>query len=125
MRDEADVLLVPMSFDPADAANMRVCFPSKLVDYTAVGLPLLICGPEYSSAVQWARRYPGVAEVIGSPDQAAVEHALDKLAANPAHRLRNWRCGRSRSATQLFSHQAAWATLTDTLRAAKPNQRVA
>jgi hypothetical protein len=27
--------------------------------------------------------------------------------------------------TQLFSHQAAWATFTAALRAAKPDQRVA
>lgn len=123
LREEADALLVPMSFDPADAANMRVSFPSKLVDYTAVGLPLLICGPEYASAVQWARRYPGVAEVIGSPDPAAVEHALDQL-ADPAYRtqlaVRAIEVG-----TQLFSHQAAWATFTAALRASKPDQRVA
>ncbi len=124
LREEADALLVPMSFDPADAANMRVSFPSKLVDYTAAGLPLLICGPAYASAVQWARRYPGVAEVVGSPDSAAVEHALDKLAADPAYRVQL----ASRAievGAQLFSHQTAWATFTETLRAPHPGQRVA
>jgi glycosyltransferase involved in cell wall biosynthesis len=124
LREEADALLVPMSFHPADAANMRVSFPSKLVDYTAVGLPLLICGPEYASAVQWARRYPGVAEVIGSTDPAAVEQALDKLATDPAHRM-HLASRAIEVGTQLFSHQAAWATFTAALRAAKPDQRVA
>jgi glycosyltransferase involved in cell wall biosynthesis len=124
LREEADALLVPMSFDPADAANMRVSFPSKLVDYTAVGVPLLVCAPEYASAVQWARQYPGVAEVLLSPGPAAVEQALAKLTANPAYRVQ-LAARAIEVGTQLFSHQAAWTTLTGALRAAHPGQRVA
>ena len=45
LRAEADVLLVPMPFAANDAANSRIAFPSKLADYTAVGLPLLILRP--------------------------------------------------------------------------------
>ena len=47
LRAEADALFVPMSFDAVDRANMEVSFPSKLTDYTAVGLPLLVYGPPY------------------------------------------------------------------------------
>ncbi len=38
LRDEADALFVPMSFDVSDRANMEMAFPSKLADYTATGL---------------------------------------------------------------------------------------
>lgn len=124
LREEADALLVPMSFDPTDAPNMRVSFPSKLVDYTAVGLPLLICAPEYASAVQWARRYPGVAEVMASPTPAAVGQALDKLARDPAYRVQ-LAARAIEVGTQLFSHHAAWSTFTTALRAPNPAQRVA
>ena len=54
-RAEADFLFVPMSFDRQDRANMELSFPSKLADYTAAGLPLLICGPPYCSATRWAK----------------------------------------------------------------------
>ena len=47
LRAEVDVLFVPMSFEASDHANMRISFPSKLADYTAVGLPILIMGPAY------------------------------------------------------------------------------
>jgi glycosyltransferase involved in cell wall biosynthesis len=87
LRAEADVLLVPMNFDEREAANSRISFPSKLADYTAVGLPLLIIGPEYCSAVRWARENQGVAEVITNEDPQELFAALERLRL-PEHRLR-------------------------------------
>jgi hypothetical protein len=64
---------------------MEMAFPSKLADYTATGVPLLIYGPSYCSAVTWARENPGVAEVVESePDLAA---AIARLAGDPDHRV--------------------------------------
>jgi glycosyltransferase involved in cell wall biosynthesis len=84
LREEADALFVPMSFDPSDRVNMELAFPSKLADYTATGLPLLIYGPGYCSAVAWARENEGVAEVAESePD---LKNAIERLARNPVHR---------------------------------------
>lgn len=85
LREEADALFVPMSFDASDHANMEMAFPSKLADYTATGLPLLIYGPTYCSAVVWARENPGVAEIVTAAEElpAAVEH----LAKDPNHRM--------------------------------------
>lgn len=86
LRDEADVLFVPMSFAPEDAPNMRMSFPSKLTDYTAVGLPLLICGPPDCSAVRWAHQNPGVADVVTTDDAAGLDGAVDRLAGDPVYR---------------------------------------
>jgi glycosyltransferase involved in cell wall biosynthesis len=86
LRDEADVLFVPMSFAPEDAPNMRMAFPSKLTDYTAVGLPLLICGPPYCSAVRWAQANAGVADVVITDDVDALGGAVDRLSRDPAYR---------------------------------------
>lgn len=85
LRAEADALFVPMSFDEADRANMEMAFPSKLADYTATGIPLLIYGPSYCSAVAWARENPGVAEVVEAERDLA--QAIARLANNPDHRL--------------------------------------
>ena len=84
-RDEADVLYVPMSFSPEDRPPMALNFPSKLTDYTAAGLPLVIVGAPESSAVKWACENPGVAEIINSEDEAPLFNALDRIKSNPAH----------------------------------------
>jgi glycosyltransferase involved in cell wall biosynthesis len=85
LRNEADALFVPMSFDASDRANMEMAFPSKLADYTATGLPLLIYGPGYCSAVAWALENPGAAETIEAEDQ--LSSAVQRLAKDPGHRL--------------------------------------
>ncbi len=85
LRDEADALFAPMSFDTTDRDNMEMAFPSKLADYTATGLPLLIYGPAYCSAVSWARENPDVAEIIDTEDRLSV--AVQRLANDPAHRV--------------------------------------
>src|SRR5687768_10395858 len=85
LREEADALFVPMSFDESDRANMEMAFPSKLADYTATGLPLLIYGPAYCSAVVWARDNQGVAEVV--EDKADLSDAINRLANDPSHRV--------------------------------------
>jgi glycosyltransferase involved in cell wall biosynthesis len=85
LRNEADALFVPMSFDAADRANMEMAFPSKLADYTATALPLIIYGPNYCSAVAWARENEGVAVIVESePD---LYNAINLLANNPDKRI--------------------------------------
>jgi len=81
LRDEVDVLFVPMSFSKSERSNMEMAFPSKLADYTATGLPLLIYAPPYCSAVRWADDNPGVAEVIAIEDQVLLAAAIERLAS--------------------------------------------
>ena len=85
LREEADALFVPMSFAGCDRNNMTLAFPSKLADYTPTGVPLLIYGPAYCSAVTWAGDNPGVAEVADS--ESALRDAVMSLAKDPEHRL--------------------------------------
>lgn len=84
LRDEADALFVPMSFDATDRANMEMAFPSKLADYTATGVPLLIYGPTYCSAVTWARENAGVAEIVEA--ERDLNQAVARLAGDPSSR---------------------------------------
>ncbi|HYK22364.1 MAG TPA: glycosyltransferase [Pyrinomonadaceae bacterium] len=85
VREEADALFVPMSFDSRDCVNMQMAFPSKLADCTAAGLPLLIYGPHYCSAVAWARENSGVAEVVENED--TLSQAVHRLANDAEHRI--------------------------------------
>ena len=87
LRDEADALFVPMSFDPVDSANMELAFPSKLADCTAIGLPLVIYGPPYCSAVRWARENPGVGDVVDTDSKHDLQATIGRLANEPALRF--------------------------------------
>lgn len=85
LRDETDALFIPMSFDAADRSNMELAFPSKLADCTAVGVPLLIYGPSYCSAVRWAKENEGVAEVVEA--QEGLTEVVQRLTRDPVRRL--------------------------------------
>lgn len=87
LRNEADVLFLPMSHHRRWRENMALAFPSKLADYTAAGLPILIAAPEYSSAAQWTKENPGAALLVTSPETSAIKNALQKIAADPALRM--------------------------------------
>ena len=86
-RREAHAMFIPMSYHEQDRPNMELSFPSKLTDSTAVGVPLIIDGPEYCSAVRWARNNPGVAEVTTEGDIAGLAVCLSRL-QDPVHRVR-------------------------------------
>lgn len=88
LREEADCLFVPMSFEDVDRVNMELAFPSKLADYTAAGIPLLIYGPTYCSAVKWARENEGVAEVVVDEDKSALSAVINRLATDSFIRMR-------------------------------------
>lgn len=85
LRDQADVLFVPMSFEPKVLINMQLSFPSKLADYSLVGLPILILGPTSCSAVRFARENNGFAEVIERLNREEILASIRKL-ANPEYR---------------------------------------
>jgi hypothetical protein len=86
LRELADVLFVPMTFEANQRANMIAGFPSKITDYTATGRPILICGPSYCSAVRWALENPGVAEVVSEDDQKLLAISVAKLISNRDYR---------------------------------------
>jgi hypothetical protein len=108
---EADFLYAPMKFGEDVSVNARISFPSKLTDYTEMGLPLLIRGPEYCSAVRWARKHPGVAEVVGTEDEGELLEAVKKLSdpdtrrtlAEEALRIGELYFSHSRAESILFS----------------------
>ncbi len=79
---DADVLFLPMSFADSELEAMALNFPSKLTDYTAAALPLLIWGPENCSAAKWAASEAGVAAVVTKPEPRNMATMLKKLMDN-------------------------------------------
>lgn len=114
LRERVDLLFAPMSFAPEDADNMKLSFPSKLTDYTACGLPILIYGPEYSSAVQWARANPGAAHVVTDDAGPALRQAVRALQSDSALRV-GLAAKAIEAGARMFSAEAAERTFLDAL----------
>jgi glycosyltransferase involved in cell wall biosynthesis len=89
----ADALFLSASFEENHRIDASTLFPSKLADYTAVGLPILIWGPEYSSASRWSIENPGATVLVATPDSAAFERELRRLLADEGHAERVARAG--------------------------------
>jgi hypothetical protein len=106
LREQADALYVPMSFAAEERANAEISFPSKLTDYTAAGLPLLVCGPSYGSAIRWVKENPSAAELVERAEDlvAAVQRLED-----PAYRQRLATAAIA-VGKEYFSHDRAIAT---------------
>lgn len=119
MRERADVLFVPIPFAERYRSNMEIHFPSKLTDYTAVGLPILIYGPSYCSAVKWAQANEGAAAVVTEEGKGGLSPAIARLASDAA-----WQMALGRRALELgrryFSHDVAFATFMAALRQQAP-----
>jgi Glycosyltransferase Family 4 len=108
-REQAHAIFVPMSYSERERRNMEISFPSKLADCTATGLPLIIDGPDYCSAVRWARENPGVSKIITDESVDGLRSGLQQL-QDPAVRLHLAREA-IRRGKQYFAHDRALATL--------------
>jgi hypothetical protein len=80
LASNADMLFLPASFLPHESFTVRTLFPSKLADYTAIGLPILIWGPADSSAGRWGRENETAAVTIMDHDPTAVHDAVIRIA---------------------------------------------
>ena len=107
-------MFVPMTYLEEHRPSVEIAFPSKLADYTAIGLPLVIDGPEYCTAVRWARENPGVAEVVTDQTADGLADCVARL-QDPAHRLRLAKAAIYRGA-QYFAPERAICTLYSKLR---------
>lgn len=84
---KANALLVAMSFNPRDQMRMQTSFPSKIVGYCQFGKPIIVWGPDYSSAVHWGRKYQS-ALVVTSPLAQDLVNAIAQLATQPEEQER-------------------------------------
>ena len=114
LRSQCVALFCPMGFNPGAELLMRTCFPSKLVDFTSTGLPLLIWGPPHCSAVRWAVENAPVAEVASDPDPRVLEGAVQRL-RNPVYRQKLARAS-IEVGQRLFSFEAVRGIFFDALK---------
>jgi glycosyltransferase involved in cell wall biosynthesis len=108
--------LVVMSFAPALRRRMTTSFPSKMVDAMQLGLPIVIWGPEYCSAVQWARQADR-ALCVTDPNPSVFRRVLEELAALPAEQERLAKSARDAAAVE-FNPERIQGQFMDALRRA-------
>jgi glycosyltransferase involved in cell wall biosynthesis len=76
---QADALLVPMVFDARLRQRMETSFPSKMVEMAQLGKPLVVWGPDYASAIKWAR-HENRALCVTDENPLKLRQALEALA---------------------------------------------
>ena len=65
VQNECDGVLLPYCFPNQGHQELyRTHFPSKLPEYLALGMPVLITGPQYANGVKWGLRNPDSCLVI-------------------------------------------------------------
>lgn len=95
----ANAFLVPMVFEPAMRRRMETSFPSKMLEMAQFGKPLVIWGPEYCSAVQWARQ-GNRALCVTDQNPMALRQALETLAGSVSEQERLAIASRQASQTE-------------------------
>jgi glycosyltransferase involved in cell wall biosynthesis len=102
-RGAADLLFVGISFE--DRLRQYMGFPSKLADYTAIGIPILVYAPQRSSVVRWVRDNPDSAAVVDRKSRTELTSSLQQLKADPRKRIKLARHALD-AGENYFSHDA-------------------
>jgi hypothetical protein len=84
MGKSVTALFLPASFEPSREMEVSTLFPSKLADYTAIGIPIIIWGPSYSSAARWGLENPDAALTITKPSSQDLLDAITLIANDHA-----------------------------------------
>lgn len=100
----ADVFLICMVFDPKMKRRMETSFPSKLVEMAHYGKPLIIWGPEYCSAVKWARATDS-AFCVTESDPVVLLKELEELKLKPKEYIRLSKAARKAAWTEFNSQK--------------------
>jgi glycosyltransferase involved in cell wall biosynthesis len=82
---QADILVLPFSFDLGQKDIVASSYPTKTADYLASGVPILVHAPPYATISRIARA-EGWAEVVDSADPDRLVQAVRRLVEDRAHR---------------------------------------
>ncbi len=83
----ADAFLIPQSFAKGRRLEMETNFPSKLLEASRYGKPLIVWGPTWASAIRWAND-SHAALAVTKPNAENLLHAVEKIAVDAAEQKR-------------------------------------
>ncbi len=82
IKEECDAVLLPYCWQPAFRRLYEAHFPSKLPEYLALGMPILIIGPAYAAGVAWGLKHPHAALTVSEPSKESISAACVRLRDN-------------------------------------------
>ena len=88
IQNECDVVILPYP-NPGGAWGRLIQhhFPSKLPEYLALGLPVVVTGPKYATGVKWALNHPEAAATCTALDPGELARLLTRLRVEAGYRL--------------------------------------
>lgn len=88
VKAECDAVWLPYAhldhYQPLYATH----FPSKLTEYLALGMPVLITGPAHATGVKWGLAHPGATLTLPDDDARTIALAVERLASDASLRVR-------------------------------------
>lgn len=83
VKRDCDAMIFPYLDPPGRMEGLySLHFPSKLPEYLALGMPIVMVGPESATGVRWARRNPGAVFLLDDRQPSTWPAALEMLRAN-------------------------------------------
>lgn len=111
-RRSCHYMYLPFSFVDE---NTSFSFPSKLVDYTLVGLPIIVQAPPSSPIGVWCADHPEAALFIGEPGREALGRAISTLLSSEDLRMR-FAHGALKAGQESFSFKPHWQRFIKAIR---------
>jgi len=115
LHDEADFLLLLTSFAPENREVVTTLFPSKMVDYTAAAVPVLVVAPDYACITDYIRHRPGAGHLVTSQRGADVLAVVEELVRDAAKRQALAE-GAVAAGLEDFSYDKAWKQFSSAMR---------
>jgi len=90
IKQDCDAVILPYCLDPDPVHRDMYAthFPSKLTEYMALQMPVIVVGPPYAAGVRWVEQRPGSALVISDKHPDLVRTELVRLKSLPDWRVR-------------------------------------
>ena len=86
---ECDAVILPYSWSAAGQSIelYRTHFPSKLTEYLALGMPVVVTGPAFATGVAWSSTHPNAVVRLDADDPAMWVKRLDDLRTDGDRRV--------------------------------------
>jgi hypothetical protein len=114
VKRECDAVWLPYSYDSHQRTLYTTHFPSKLTEYVALGMPVLITGPGIATGVKWGLRHPAASLTLADETMGELEQAARRLREEPS--LRVSLAAASRGGDQEFDPRVIRRQFIDILR---------
>lgn len=114
MQRECDAVWLPYGYDDHHRALYSTHFPSKLTEYVALGMPVLITGPANATGVKWGLRHSSACLTLADDTTERLTDAVQRLRTDGDYRV--GLASAVRESDREFDPLAIRRQLLDTLR---------